>query len=193
MAKPKLSVGGQDRPAFVSGQGAFGVAGGLTYREINLGYGNWDKVAAVIHKIEYDMTDALQNVFFDVASAHATTFACRFGLSGTNNLAAGVTNSYLESYGMIDYNVRMMAVDGVPSTESALYLNNIENGIVERDFTGVGGLLVPAKPIYIWSTTSAPSLFSGLFSLRLWYTLVDLSPAEYLELFQQWRLSNIQG
>lgn len=136
----------------------------LTFEELSIAAELDKKKAMVIHRIEYNVAGG--SLALLIAAGDQIT--C--GLSLSNS----ITSTSLDKAEVFD-RINIFYSAGLPA-----------GGIMEpidRRFTDMpgGGLLVPVKKLFLF--TQGVSIASATtVQARIWYTIKNLSPADYLEL-----------
>lgn len=161
--------------------GAIGVvmsgANTLTFQELQTYISVFDKKALVIHKIIY----ALPNATWLELDAEADQAV--FGLSTSNNFTLASAADLYNRPDVVDFNHLYTILAGTPA--------DIERriGQFEKDFSTIegGGLLVPARPLYGWMTTSGFAA-AGSCYMRVYFTVKDVGVDEYWELVESTRI-----
>lgn len=141
----------------------------LTFSEINIGLNLFDKVGLLVNRIEYHPTLAtLQDIDTDGDSIS-------IGLT-TNNTLASLNPS---NAAVIDLQ-QLHRVDAGAAANAIL----VQTPLI-HDFSTLrgGGMLIAPKPLYI-AMMSAGLTAAGVAYFRLYFSLVQLSDAGYLELLQ---------
>jgi hypothetical protein len=157
------------------GQVTESAANTLTYKEINTNISIFDKMAFIVHRIEWYIPNAVLDLC--VASADKFEVALTSSQQGTT---LGLDNP-----SVID------KLEIGPQIVTAVgYTMTIQPFI--RDFSSLpgGGLIIPPRPLFIAiKGTSVAS--AGNAQMRAAITMVQLSADEYLELVDFYRIIGV--
>ena len=147
--------------------------GTLTFKELNTGAGIFEKMAMIIHRIEYRPTLASMELLIDGKDA------LEFGWVTSNQITSLAKNKAQ----VIDEMSLSMVLIGAAAADFML---------VEKPFTVSysdlpgGGLIVPATDLFLGCIgTSVASPIS--LSSSIYFTYRDLKPEEYWELVEATR------
>lgn len=147
-------------------------AGTLTFEQLQTGAGIFEKVAMVIHRIEYDTTAA--NIALVTASDDQLDVAW--------TTSDQITNLAKNKAQVIDRLSILQLQEGTPANMQYMTVPFI------HDFTALpgGGLIVPATVFYlgIVGTSLASAAF---FRSSMYFTYKQLKPEEYWELVEATR------
>lgn len=145
----------------------------LTFGQVSLGMGLFDYAGLIIQRIEYRLAKAgFQEL---VANADEIDIA----VTGSNTITA-IGTEQPEVYDRIELYANLVG--------AAANVNNIKMPIV-HDFTGydAGGILVPAQDIFI-AADSSGCVAAVYAQVRLWYKVIKLTAADFIELVQRLRV-----
>lgn len=145
----------------------------LTFKKLESGISLFEKVAWIIHRIEY----LVPAVVFAMFNAGGDTL--EFALTATDQIdALSMSNA-----GLIDYNY-LCRID----------LGAAASGVFEKvpfitDFTNLpmGGLIVPPNPLYLAAKGTSLTMASTV-SARLYFTTYQLTADDYWELVEARRI-----
>lgn len=138
----------------------------LTFKQIDIGIGVFEKIGLKISRIEY---------FKYHTQLAADSDAIEFGLSQSNSWSAVDAG---ES-SIITFHLERIRAIGTAAT--AL---RDSNPLVD-DFTGLpeGGILVVPRPLYLFASGANLSS-AATVQVRIFFTTVKLQPQEYFELLE---------
>ena len=141
----------------------------LTFSEIIIGLNIYDKVALVIHRFEFEPKEAALNEMTAAGDSIA-------GALVSSNQISGLTPDNIE---VIDRRKIFRLDMGTAGSGQIL------EQPITSDFSEMpgGGLLVPPKPLY-WAGDSTGLASAAGMILRLYFTIKQLSDAQYLELLE---------
>lgn len=144
----------------------------LTFKKLETGISLFEKLAWVIHRVEY---------FFDVNATqfNATGDALTIALTATDQIAAltATNQSCLDI-------CEVLRLDwGTAATESTVLRPWV------RDFTDLpgGGIIVPPNPLYL-AAKGTSLVAASSTTARLYYTNYQLTPDQYWELVESRRI-----
>ena len=145
----------------------------LTFSEIQSGISLFDKVAWVIHRVEWTMAETCLH------QLSAETDVLQMGVTVSNKVAA----LELSDPALVTMLELSMQEYGTPANAEL-----VQKPVVQ-DFTNLpgGGLIIPPKPIYI-AISCAGFASVATVHARLYFTHKDLSPADYWELVEARRI-----
>jgi hypothetical protein len=148
----------------------------LTFKKLEVGYSVFEKVAWIIHRIEYYLSAA-------TALLDASGEAVMMALCAANTPASIATLASYTDPAIIDFFYRARSDFGVAAS------GWIEEIPFTKDFSSLpgGGIIVPPYPLYgaIQSVGAAGSL-TGV--IKLWFTEQKLDEASYWALVNARRL-----
>lgn len=145
----------------------------LTFQGLSVFSNVLGQKAMLIHKAEYTFSSA------EIALLAATGDGVSFGLSGTDSL----TTIALNDPEVYDYNFIKVQGFGTPANTILFEVPYVKSW---DDLPG-GGLLVPADRLYGYVQGSNLGGAGGV-TIRFYYSIFDMSAAEYLELAQSMRV-----
>lgn len=127
----------------------------------------------VLKRIEYLVPSTVQELMVGAGDNIA------FGLSGSDTISS-IT---LEDPEVYDYNMLGFQLRGTAASFEIEQIPKV------KDLTGLpgGGILVPADRLYTWIQGASLASATNM-TVRLFYDILDLSPADYLELAQAMRV-----
>lgn len=141
----------------------------LTFSEINVGLNLFDKIGLLVERLEFEPSNAAMGEM--TTAGDGITLA----LSSSNALA-----NLLPNQAEIISSIEVIRLDlGVAAsgwlTEKSFM----------RNFSGLsgGGLLIPPKPLYFGINTGGLASAATAY-LRIYFTIVQLTDSEYLELLE---------
>ena len=145
----------------------------LTFAKLALGISMFDYAGLLLHRIEYSPSIATY------AEVNAANDQITFAVTGSGSIAA-LSGDQPEVYDRLTVGA---VVAGTPA--SLLHKHTPEI----HDFTDLpgGGILVPAQDIY-FAAVSSGFAGAGIGNCRVYYTVVELQPIDYLELVQRLRV-----
>ncbi len=145
----------------------------LTFSEINTGMAMFEKIAWVIHRIQYFPSMA------SIQELLANTDFLQMAVVGNSNMVS----LSLRDQAVYDYHEMLAVVSGTPATGFIL------TRPVVKEFMGLpgGGLLVPPRPIYI-AMDSGGFGAAGVCNARIEFTYKKLKADEYWELVEATRI-----
>jgi hypothetical protein len=145
----------------------------LTFASVQAGVGIMDRVAWILHRIEYYFSVACLN------ELQATT--------DTLDVALTVSNQ-LTSLSLRDPNIITM-IDLVPLVHGAATSTELQQQPYIREFMELpnNGILIIPAPLYIGMVT-AGFVSAYTCTARYFYTQIELGDADYLSLVQSRRL-----
>lgn len=148
-------------------------AGTLTFAGLSVFSNVLGQKGMVIHRAEYFRLPAAIGLLI------ADDDRLEFGISGSNSM----TDIDLDDPEVYDYNLCIMEAYG-----TAANILEFQDPIL-KDWSNLpgGGLLVPADRLYMWIRGSSLASAASM-SVRFWYTILDLSAQDYLELAQALRV-----
>lgn len=141
----------------------------LTFSQVQFGVGLFQGVAAIIHRIEWFLPDAV------VRYMSAQTDSCQLALTNRDDLAALTPSSQnVLAYRALTGNAFGTAASGM-----------IVDMPVVHSFAdlGGGGLIVPVNPLYI-AMDSDGFAGVGIAQAIIYLTFKTLTDPEYVELIQ---------
>jgi len=146
----------------------------LTFKKLETGISLAEKVAWVIHRLDYI-----------IASPEASTFSSTgdtimFGLCVSNSFST----ISVDDPSILDYNARSRLDYGTAATMIDFWRPAVRN-----DFTSFpsGGIIVPPVPLYCYAKGTGLDTAMTI-NMRCWYTLLKLSIDEYWELVEARRV-----
>jgi len=145
------------------------VANTLTFAELNIAAETDKKKAMVIHRIEYLLSGT------SIASLVATGDQITAGLS----LSDSITTIGLNKIEVFD---RFQVSWDVITTTGSWYGSAFPIDKRFNDMPG-GGLIVPVKKLYSFIQGSSLAVATSM-TARIWYTILTLSPLDYVELIE---------
>lgn len=145
----------------------------LTFNGLSVFSNVLSQRAMIIHRAEYSFA---VGAFADI---DADQDGIKYGLAGDD----GIATISLDDPTVYDYNFLIRLDAGTAASA------NILQAVIPKDFTALpgGGLLVPADRLYLFVQGNTLTAAVAAF-VRVWFTLVDLSAQEYLELAQAMRV-----
>lgn len=145
----------------------------LTFKKLETGISLFEKMAWIIHRVEY---------FYNVVTA------AQFNADADSLVIALTTTDQLSSLAIynnaiIDLAVLQRTDFGTPAT------GWLTHKPIYKDFSSLpgGGLIVPPNPLYLGAQGTSLAAASVTFA-RLFYTNYELSADEYWELVESRRL-----
>jgi hypothetical protein len=141
----------------------------ITFEEINIGLNIFDKIGLLIHRLEYEPSaNTMQEM---TADGDSVTIALTQSNSLTTLVATEVEVIDRRVWRRHDYGAAAAA--------------EIHDDILTGDFMFFpgGGLLVPPKPLYVGASSNGLAS-AAVFHVRLYFSIVQLTDAEYLELLE---------
>lgn len=144
----------------------------LTFKKLETGISLFEKVAWILHRVEYLVPD-------DATYFNGTGDNLSFGLSTTDQLTtAAITNAAI-----VDWN-QIKRTDW--GTAASMWLDRQP---YVRDFMDLpgGGLILPPNPVYAWLKGSGLASAADL-TVRGYYTNLQLTPDQYWELVESRRV-----
>lgn len=145
----------------------------LTFAEVAVGISLFDYAGFLLTRIEYTPGGASYHEVLTTADS-MTVAVC-----GSNTITdLNVTRP--EVYDRINV---ITIPNGTPASAWVQTLPEI------HDFTGMqqGGILVPAQNVYI-GMLSTGFVAAGTCTIRMWYRVLEMTPADYIELAQRLRV-----
>lgn len=145
----------------------------LTFKKLETGISLMDKVAWIINRIEYLVSDLTSTQF------NASADSLKIGLSVSNAFSSADFNEPsildLNLYQRIDWGA---AASGVMTLTPFI-----------KDFSSMpsGGIIVPPVPLYLFAKGNNLVGASTVVA-RLWYTLLPLATDQYWELVEARRV-----
>lgn len=145
----------------------------LTFKKLETGISLFEKLAWIIHRIEYLVTSAVPGYF------NATTDNLTMALTTTDQM----TSIALTNAAVLDMTY-LVRVDLGAAASGSIYPLQIY-----KDFSQLpgGGLIVPPNPLY-GAIVGGGLTTAATAYLRLYYTNRELSPEEYWELVEARRI-----
>jgi hypothetical protein len=153
-------------------EGAFSGTGGGQYNtQISSAYSTKDRVGMIIHWMEYDYSRIVEELNGDID-------AVRFGLSTVSEQSA--TGHRVNTPGVIDFNRVTRSDKGTAGNAVAGIFT------ITKDFSNLPrtGVLVHPAFLYWWSHAEASLADTGYVNTRILYTVIPLSDADYMDLWQ---------
>jgi hypothetical protein len=145
----------------------------LTFAALNIATEVEKKKAMIVHRIEYNIsTTNLEKIL-------AVGDRMTFGIS----LSDSITSIDLDKIEVFD---RRVINFGAVLTSGNFAPNLMPIDIRFSDMPG-GGLVIPVKRLFLFMQASSLATATGL-TARIWYTLLDLTPADYLELVDAFQI-----
>lgn len=144
----------------------------LTFKKLETGISLFEKIAWIIHRVEYFHS-------FGITQFADEGDSLGFGLTTTDQLTTvAITNA-----AVIDINSIIKYEDGAPATSWALRYP------VVKDLTTLpsGGIIVPPNPLYAYAQGTGLAS-AATVNAKLYYTTRALSPDEYWELVESRRI-----
>lgn len=145
----------------------------LTFQKLESGVSLFEKVAWVIHRIEYRFT-ASMTVFADEGDI------LNVALTANNNMT-DITD--ISNPGIIDFRRFQKFEDGTPATSFFWWFPCV----VDFSTLPGGGLIVPPNPLYLAGHGTGLASASTT-KCRFYYTTQELKPDEYWELVEARRV-----
>lgn len=145
----------------------------LTFSEVNVGVSIFDYAAFIISRIEYSLAvGSLDELKLNADSAEVA-------LTGSDTITS-LSLSQTEVYDALVFGVRANAS---PASSELLPMPVI------HDFSNMegGGLLVPAQNMFV-GMTSTDFVGAGFARLRVYYRVLSLEAADFVELVQRLRV-----
>lgn len=144
-------------------------AGTLTFSELNTGIAIFEKVAWIVHRIDWIIMPAYQNLILAEADSISFALCCSNSLSSLTPSRVAV----------IDYGYIGLDLFGTPANAYMFHVPII------HDFSTLpgGGIIVPPNPLYV--AIQGASLASVVLgACRIFFTIKTLEAEEYWELVQ---------
>lgn len=144
-------------------------ADALTFSQVQFGVGLFQGVAAIIHRIEWFLSDN------SIRELLADTDSLEVALTNRDDL----TSIRPVSQNVLAYKNRIALAAGTPGN-----CIHITSPLVS-DFSqlGGGGLIIPANPLYIGMDTEGAAAASRVDAV-IYLTFKELADSEYVELIQ---------
>lgn len=141
------------------------------YTKIDLGLGLMNRQAMLLYRFETDIDEVSTGL---IASSGDKAY---IGLVASTTTLADV--QYENAQSVI---CRQAVIYKEVGTEANWHFIN---GPRTTDFTGLpgGGLLIPAAPLYV-SCITVSTVATPYFRFQLFFTLMDVSDADYIEMLQ---------
>lgn len=144
----------------------------LTFKKLETGIALFEKLAWIIHRVEYYLQ-------LDLTQFAASLDEARFGLATTDQ----ITTPTVANQSVLDRMIVRRLDMGTAATGVFVQVPFV------KDFTNLpgGGLIVPPNPLYGW-VQGAASPAAHAVDMRLFYTNYVLKPEEYWELVEARRI-----
>lgn len=148
----------------------------LTYKKLETSFGTFEKIAWVVHRIEY--------LLDTVSTAWNGTDDCLHCALMTGNVRATIAGSAVFTDPQVVDIMRWQRIDFGTAAAGSLYAP-----IATKDFAGLpsGGLIVPPAPLY-GAIQGVGMASAGAVVMRIYYTIKELATEEYWELVEARRL-----
>lgn len=149
----------------------------LTYKKLETGISTFEKVAWVIHRIDYNCTSLDAAVF----NANGDGLSC--ALMTGNQRSSILTTSTFSDPTVIDVQFWFRRDLGAAASGNWVITPDM------KDFSGMpgGGIIVPPIPIY-GAIMGVGLVSAAQVIMRLYYTTKELSPDEYWQLVEARRI-----
>jgi hypothetical protein len=143
----------------------------LTFKKLETAISLFEKIAWIIHRIEYFWTP-------NIAVFNADQDKLHFGLSATNSFAAPA----LDNPAVLDFE-KITRVD-VSATSAGF-----DKQPIVKDLATLpgGGLIVPPNPLYGWALGEG-LVSAATINMRLYYSNLRLTADQYWELVEARRI-----
>jgi len=127
-----------------------------------------EKKAYLLNRLQYELTQGSWQ------ELKADNESIQFGIALSNNFTAPGINEPT----IVDYNRHFVTV------QSAVGFVDRKTGIT-KDFSTFpgGGILLPTRPLYLFTLGSGLAAATDV-TLRMYFTVVDLTPADYWDLVE---------
>jgi len=148
-------------------------ANALTYKKLETGNAVFNKVAWLISRIEYCNLRCYASIF------NTDNDSLVFGLTASNVRTSLLTLDSYTDMAVIDLAVIYRNDFGTAASSV------VQQSPIIKDFANLpgGGMLVPAMQLYgAIHSSGLADVASGV--VKLWYTVLELSPDQYWELVQ---------
>ncbi len=145
----------------------------LTFKKLETGIAMFEKVAWVINRIEYYITNTLASQFNGDGDSIA------FALTATDQM----TSMELSNAAVIDWN-EVLRQDWGTAGNADLYIKPIV-----KDFNQMpgGGIIVTPNPIYL-GVKGTGLVAVATVKARFWYSTLEMAPDQYWELVEARRI-----
>lgn len=148
----------------------------LTFKKLETSFGTFEKVAWIIHRIEYYLNSPS-------TAWNGTDDTLTVALTVSNSIASLITGAAITDPAIIDQ-VAFGRFDWGAAASGIM----VEKPFV-HDFTSMpsGGLIIPPAPLY-GAIQGSGMASVGLCTQRIYYTIKQLATDEYWELVEARRL-----
>ena len=144
----------------------------LTFKKLETGISLNEKIAWIINRIEYLISDPFFSNFVQDADSLA------FGLSVSGSWATVA----LTEITILDFNnYNQVVATGVG------FMRVVQPVVKDYSSLPSGGIIVPPVPLYGWVKGSGLANATTV-TARIWYTMLNLSPDQYWQLVEARRV-----
>lgn len=146
----------------------------LTFAKLETGVSIFDKVAWIVHRVDWYMGSTTYGLF------NTTADYLKMALVSSNTLS----DLAITTQGVLAFR-RLLRVD-LGTAASGMYMGD---PLLTDDFSKLpqGGLIIPPAPLYAAAYGNGLSGASTTF-IQLWYSVLEMKPEDYWDLVESTRV-----